>query len=317
MEPSRSSRYSPVLNYAVQQLGYQDYEEYLSSPHWRSYLSANKTKSCWCCSSQSPLAQHHITYKRLGCELPEDTVTLCFDCHTKTHQLCKDKKANLSYAHMMLRGDKSVENRVPTVRRKKLTKKKLRRFMKKNRGPKQKHKVAKSSKWMSLSELAEWRYESLSFVVEWLSKVDFVKTCNLKEIVPTEKAFEIHIVHSFDGQYLWNRRAYKSIYNKFKTSGKLPNHFKTSKRRRKVVSSKVSSNECELTIELTQEMVHEAMSVRGGWTMQQLALIGIPELTRGWKTTMVGRVVGYDNAVEFVRIRHELKATGQDLPKHK
>ncbi len=299
----RQSKYSPILNYAVKQIGYQDYEEYLSGPHWRSYLKKYKVSSCWCCSASSPLAQHHLTYKRLGCELPKDTITLCFECHDKVHQICKSRKATLDCAHLVLMGVKPVMKLEP--RKKKVTKKKLRRMMRRN-------KVSKSSKWMTFLGLCEWRNETPSDVAKWLESQGYAEITDGPRIRPTDESLTIRLAKEEGGSYFWNRRLYRSKFKRFANPIQ-----KVSRRRHRKVVKLQNNRPCEFTIELTQEMVSQAMSVRGGWTMQQLALIGIPALTTGWKHTMVGRVVGYDNAVEFVRIREELKATGQDLPKRK
>jgi hypothetical protein len=76
--------------------GYQTYEEYLESPHWRE-LSANvRSKPCRDCGATEHLAGHHMSYERLGHELPSDVIPLCSSCHYKFHQhYVYDRKAGV------------------------------------------------------------------------------------------------------------------------------------------------------------------------------------------------------------------------------
>lgn len=64
------------------------YQEYLKTDHWQnvrrqSLIEANY--KCRVCNRNDILHVHHTTYERLGCELPEDVLSLCKTCHSKFH----------------------------------------------------------------------------------------------------------------------------------------------------------------------------------------------------------------------------------------
>ena len=68
--------------------GYNSYQEYLQSDHWKQFAADAKERAgnrCQLCNSDGELHTHHRTYDRLGEELPEDVVVLCADCHAKFH----------------------------------------------------------------------------------------------------------------------------------------------------------------------------------------------------------------------------------------
>ena len=72
-----------------------NYYDYLKSPQWQSVRDAALKRAnyqCEKCKSAKNLEVHHITYKRLGYELPEDLIVLCKDCHENVHS--KDLKQN-------------------------------------------------------------------------------------------------------------------------------------------------------------------------------------------------------------------------------
>ncbi len=78
-----------------------DYDAYLLSTKWKAVRAwAMQRASGQCqghvppfhalyggfrCSNKRRLQVHHLTYERLGAELPEDVVVLCGRCHAITH----------------------------------------------------------------------------------------------------------------------------------------------------------------------------------------------------------------------------------------
>lgn len=72
-----------------------NYYDYLKSPQWQTVRDAALKRAnyqCEKCKSAKNLEVHHITYKRLGYELPEDLIVLCKDCHENVHS--EDLKQN-------------------------------------------------------------------------------------------------------------------------------------------------------------------------------------------------------------------------------
>ena len=84
-------------------IGYSSYNDYLKSEHWRKTRSKNVRRVCFCCGSRKRLHLHHLSYERLGKEIPTDFATLCDPCHRKVHVVVRDKKSRLSEAHIYLK----------------------------------------------------------------------------------------------------------------------------------------------------------------------------------------------------------------------
>jgi hypothetical protein len=64
------------------------YKEYLKSKKWRDFKNAllkARGNCCEKCGQVKPLDAHHMTYKRLFNELPEDILLVCRPCHQKIH----------------------------------------------------------------------------------------------------------------------------------------------------------------------------------------------------------------------------------------
>lgn len=64
------------------------YPVYLRSPHWQKTRKAALKRACHkceTCGSVERLQVHHLTYKRLRAELPEDLQVLCSRCHCAVH----------------------------------------------------------------------------------------------------------------------------------------------------------------------------------------------------------------------------------------
>ena len=65
----------------------QHYTEYLAGKGWhkRRRKALIRTKTCRRCGSRRELQVHHLTYERLGKELPRDLIVLCRKCHEEAH----------------------------------------------------------------------------------------------------------------------------------------------------------------------------------------------------------------------------------------
>jgi len=65
------------------------YKDYLKSKKWRELretILQRDNYTCTRCGSKNNLQVHHLTYKRLKHEKPEDLITLCKQCHYKEHK---------------------------------------------------------------------------------------------------------------------------------------------------------------------------------------------------------------------------------------
>lgn len=64
------------------------YRAHIQSPEWRAFraevIKARGGK-CEICPSWSRLQVHHLTYERLGAELPGDVLVVCQECHEALH----------------------------------------------------------------------------------------------------------------------------------------------------------------------------------------------------------------------------------------
>lgn len=69
-----------------------EYIKYLQSPEWKAFKATivqergNKCEQCRIEGQNVCIDLHHITYVRLGHELPQDVKLLCRNCHENTHQ---------------------------------------------------------------------------------------------------------------------------------------------------------------------------------------------------------------------------------------
>lgn len=74
----------------------RDYQGYIESDEWaRRRQQKISSTFCWhgrvlcdhcrCFVSSNAIDVHHLTYERLGAELPEDLLVLCFWCHKLAH----------------------------------------------------------------------------------------------------------------------------------------------------------------------------------------------------------------------------------------
>ena len=92
---------SGYLDYLSNKAGYKSYSEYLKGEHWTIFSGGMRKKFCFCCEDkENRLQVHHITYERLGQELPNDVITVCDSCHVCIHELTKNKTP-LDKAHII------------------------------------------------------------------------------------------------------------------------------------------------------------------------------------------------------------------------
>ena len=76
----------------VKSTDYIDYKEYVTSDEWQkserrlNCIKAARNK-CQMCGVMFGLEVHHIHYRNLGNELPQQLVLLCSLCHEYTHQM--------------------------------------------------------------------------------------------------------------------------------------------------------------------------------------------------------------------------------------
>lgn len=64
-----------------------DYDDYLNSPAWKTLKESKLRKQpiCECCDSSYAETVHHLSYKRLWHENPNDVVSICHICHDQCH----------------------------------------------------------------------------------------------------------------------------------------------------------------------------------------------------------------------------------------
>lgn len=70
------------------------YQRYLKSSHWRTFrlgVIAGRGPYCQRCRSPKKIQVHHLSYERLGRELPDDVAVLCESCHQRAHDIYQPK----------------------------------------------------------------------------------------------------------------------------------------------------------------------------------------------------------------------------------
>lgn len=81
---------SNYLDYLCRRIGYESYSTYLKSEHWKNFSDGMRFKRCFCCDKSNNNHQiHHVSYDRLGEELPNDVITVCGACHILIHDKIK------------------------------------------------------------------------------------------------------------------------------------------------------------------------------------------------------------------------------------
>lgn len=67
---------------------YRNYKEYLKTDHWKITRAAALRRAgykCEICGSSKELNVHHLTYKNIGNERPEELKVLCYYHHKMIH----------------------------------------------------------------------------------------------------------------------------------------------------------------------------------------------------------------------------------------
>jgi hypothetical protein len=99
-----------IANCKAQALGYASYSDYLeNSFYWHNYKKERLKNICAGClgyrykGGLKWLEMHHLTYERLGAELPEDCVTLCTFCHKQASEMVWRGECNVEDTLWILR----------------------------------------------------------------------------------------------------------------------------------------------------------------------------------------------------------------------
>lgn len=178
---------SNYLDHLAIRVGYASYSAYLQSAYWKAFSASVRAENCYCCQSQSDLNIHHVTYGRLGCEEPEDVVTVCGECHVEIHVLAKSGVL-LCEAHV--------------VRRKLLEGKPKRR--------------RKEDRWVPWQELQN---KSKRQTLRELS--EFLTSQRLWDgFRATDEAHRRGLVRRVDGRERWNLRRYIALAQRAKKRSK-------------------------------------------------------------------------------------------------
>lgn len=108
----------------LKELGFESYDEYLLSPHWREfkrqYDEAGRSKECKVCGTDIEVQLHHTTYKRLGREDMSDVMPLCHTHHGQVHVWLtkRNKHIELTYAAVAaLRRGEDPEGPIPAPKK--------------------------------------------------------------------------------------------------------------------------------------------------------------------------------------------------------
>lgn len=94
------------LDSLAQQLGYDNYSDYLSSTHWktfkRNYAKTEEGRAgCLICNNPD-YHVHHCTYQNLGEELFEDVVALCNEHHMRVHGWLRKNDLSVEDTHLAI-----------------------------------------------------------------------------------------------------------------------------------------------------------------------------------------------------------------------
>lgn len=109
------------------------YQDYLQTTHWRKLRRLIATMANYRCESCHKYINtgyniHHLTYTRLGCEIPEDLSFLCPDCHNAIHAAQKKKVVKplpRNSLYVQLKKQSDIKRQVKMVMRSNTTVKQL------------------------------------------------------------------------------------------------------------------------------------------------------------------------------------------------
>lgn len=101
----RNKQKSGVFHERLRALGFATYDEFLASDLWyrtRSKYFTWRTsvglpKKCEFCDAKERLAVHHVTYDRIGNEVPMDFRLLCKRCHEGVHRMHRRVRGSLEF----------------------------------------------------------------------------------------------------------------------------------------------------------------------------------------------------------------------------
>lgn len=180
------------LDFIVGKIGYKSYSDYLRGEHWALFSGGVRKKSCFCCGDKlSKLQVHHITYDRLGEELPADVVTVCDGCHICIHELPKSGTP-LEKAHLIHRDRMSEYGRV------------------KNGKP--------ENKWVNWRKLLnKSNKQTIGELQAFLTEKELMNN----ERFPTKKAYTMGFARYEDGASKWSLNKYLSMIRANKQLEKL------------------------------------------------------------------------------------------------
>lgn len=110
----------------LRRLRLASYSDYLASEHWRQFraeyyhsATCQNIKArfgeyrCEFCFTCGPLNLHHMTYERLGKELPSDVVLVCSSCHLAIHDYYNSTRATLFEATHFVQQSKPANSTSP------------------------------------------------------------------------------------------------------------------------------------------------------------------------------------------------------------
>jgi 5-methylcytosine-specific restriction endonuclease McrA len=84
----RERRAQKASHQSTSQQRTSEYEAHIKSKKWRAFcaeIRKSRGDACEKCRGTKELHVHHLTYERLGDELPSDVQLLCRACHEKVH----------------------------------------------------------------------------------------------------------------------------------------------------------------------------------------------------------------------------------------
>ena len=103
--------------------GFSSYEDFLNSDFWKNLKNGLKNnsfyKKCCCCGLEEKINLHHIKYNDLfNASNTRYIFPLCENCHTKVHNLSREKNMSFKVAMRRIRkkNNYKMENRRKTPR---------------------------------------------------------------------------------------------------------------------------------------------------------------------------------------------------------
>lgn len=88
------------------------YKDYMKSKEWRKRRTMYFAKfgnKCVVCKGSRNVGLHHLSYERLGGELDEDLVALCWHCHYKYHEKHGVKRESKETTYRFIQDEQETE----------------------------------------------------------------------------------------------------------------------------------------------------------------------------------------------------------------